>query len=63
MIKPVTMYSVVCDRCGKSFIDEFYNRDKAEWNYSITNEEKRNQCIIDFKTSAKWAINKFLKDL
>lgn len=23
MIKPVTMYSVVCDRCGKPFIDEF----------------------------------------
>ena len=23
MIKPVTMYSVVCDRCGKSFVDEF----------------------------------------
>ena len=23
MIKPVTMYSVICDRCGKSFIDEF----------------------------------------
>ena len=23
MIKLVTMYSVVCDRCGKSFIDEF----------------------------------------
>ena len=23
MINPVTMYSVVCDRCGKSFIDEF----------------------------------------
>lgn len=23
MIKPVTMYSVVCDRCGKTFIDEF----------------------------------------
>ena len=23
MIKPVTMYSVVYDRCGKSFIDEF----------------------------------------
>ena len=23
MIKPVTMYSVVCDRCGKQFIDEF----------------------------------------
>ena len=23
MIKQVTMYSVVCDRCGKSFIDEF----------------------------------------
>ena len=22
MIKPVTMYSVVCDRCGKTFIDE-----------------------------------------
>ena len=22
MIKSVTMYSVVCDRCGKSFIDE-----------------------------------------
>lgn len=23
MIKTVTMYSVVCDRCGKTFIDEF----------------------------------------
>lgn len=23
MIKPVTMYSVVCDRCGKTFIEEF----------------------------------------
>jgi hypothetical protein len=23
MIKQVTMYSVVCDRCGKTFIDEF----------------------------------------
>lgn len=23
MIKEVTMYSVVCDRCGKPFIDEF----------------------------------------
>lgn len=23
MIKTVTMYSVVCDRCGKPFIDEF----------------------------------------
>ena len=23
MIKPITMYSVVCDRCGKPFIDEF----------------------------------------
>ena len=23
MIKEVKMYSVVCDRCGKSFIDEF----------------------------------------
>lgn len=23
MIKPVNMYSVVCDRCGKTFIDEF----------------------------------------
>lgn len=23
MIKPVTMYSVVCDRCGKTFFDEF----------------------------------------
>ena len=23
MIKSVTMYSVVCDRCGKQFIDEF----------------------------------------
>ena len=23
MIKLVTMYSVVCDRCGKAFIDEF----------------------------------------
>lgn len=23
MIKPIKMYSVVCDRCGKTFIDEF----------------------------------------
>ena len=23
MIKPVTMYSAICDRCGKTFIDEF----------------------------------------
>ena len=23
MIKPVIMYSVICDRCGKAFIDEF----------------------------------------
>ena len=23
MIKSVTMYSVVCDRCGQQFIDEF----------------------------------------
>ena len=23
MIKSVTMYSVVCDRCGKQFVDEF----------------------------------------
>ncbi len=30
-------------------IGEFYDRDEAEWNYPITNEEKRNQCIIDFK--------------
>ena len=44
-------------------IDEFYDRDEAEWNYPITNEEKRNQCIIDFKAGAKWAINEFLKNL
>lgn len=36
-------------------IDEFYDRG----NYPITNEEKRNQCIIDFKAGA---INEFLKD-
>lgn len=23
MIKTVTMYSVICDRCGKTFIDQF----------------------------------------
>lgn len=23
MIKEVKMYSVICDRCGKPFIDEF----------------------------------------
>ena len=23
MIKEVKMYSVVCDRCGKQFVDEF----------------------------------------
>ena len=44
-------------------IGEFYDKDEAEWNYPITNEEKRNQCIIDFKAGAKWAINEFLKDL
>lgn len=44
-------------------IGEFYDRDEAEWNYPITNEEKRNQCIIDFKAGAKWAINEFLNDL
>ena len=44
-------------------IGEFYDMDEAEWNYPITNEEKRNQCIIDFKAGTKWAINEFLKDL
>ena len=44
-------------------IGEFYDRDEAEWNYPITNEEKRNQCIIDFKAGAKWATNEFLKGL
>ena len=44
-------------------IDEFYDRDEAEWNYPITNEEKRNQCIIDFKAGAKWIQEEFLKDL
>ena len=44
-------------------IGEFYDRDEAEWNYPITNEEKRNQCIIDFKAGVKWTINQFLKDL
>ena len=31
MIKPVTMYSVVCDRCGKSFIDEFNGIEAIQW--------------------------------
>lgn len=44
-------------------IGEFYYKDEAEWIYPITNEEKRNQCIRDFKAGAKWAINEFLKDL
>lgn len=44
-------------------IGEFYDMDEAEWNYPITNEEKRNQCIIDFKAGANWAINEFLKNL
>lgn len=44
-------------------IGEFYDMDEAEWNYPITNEEKRNQCIIDFKAGAEWAINEFLKNL
>lgn len=44
-------------------IGVFYYKDEAEWIYPITNEEKRNQCIIDFKAGAKWAINEFLKDL
>ena len=44
-------------------IGEFYDMDEAEWYYPITNEEKRNQCIIDFKAGVKWTINEFLKDL
>ena len=44
-------------------IGEFYDRYEAEWNYPITNEEKRNQCIIDFKAGAKWVINELLKGL
>ena len=44
-------------------IGEFYDRDEAEWNYPITNEEKRNQCIINFKAGAKWMQEEFLKDL
>lgn len=44
-------------------IGEFYDKDESEWNYPITNEEKRNQCIIDFKAGAKWAINELLKNL
>lgn len=44
-------------------IGEFYDKDEAEWIYPITNEEKRNQCVIDFKAGAKWAINELIKDL
>lgn len=44
-------------------IGEFYDKDESEWNYPITNEEIRNQCIIDFKEGAKWAINWFLDNL
>lgn len=44
-------------------IGVFYYKDEAEWIYPITNEEKRNQCIIDFKAGAHWAINELLKDL
>lgn len=44
-------------------IGELYDKDKAEWDYPITNEEIRNQSIRDFKEGAKWAINEFLKDL
>lgn len=29
MIKAVTMYSVICDRCGKTFIDQF--NDIVAW--------------------------------
>lgn len=44
-------------------IGEFYDKDEAEWIYPITNKEKRNQCIIDFKAGAKWAIHELIKDL
>ena len=44
-------------------IGELYDKDKAEWDYPITNEEIRNQSIRDFKEGAKWAINEFIKDL
>ena len=30
MIKPVTMYSVICDRCGKTFIDEWVDEETVK---------------------------------
>ena len=42
MIKEVKMYSVVCDRCGKPFIDEFNGIvawvDEAPMAYKSTEE-------------------------
>ena len=36
MIKPVTMYSVVCDRCGKQFVAD----DFAAWTDICTAREQ-----------------------
>lgn len=39
MIKPIEMYSVVCDRCGKTFIYEF-NAIKAMATELMANARK-----------------------
>lgn len=42
MIKPIKMYSVVCDRCGKTFIDEF-KAIKAMYTELMANARKEEQ--------------------
>ena len=58
MIKPVTMYSVVCDRCGKQFVDEINGivawldeRTAKEQALEVTETDKESckGCFFDSK--------------
>ena len=45
MIKPVTMYSIICDRCGKAFVDcgnchWFDNEDAYGVGWCCNNEHE-----------------------
>ena len=44
MIKPVTMYSVVCDRCGKQFVDEFNGFEAIMTREELQNKLDNNIC-------------------
>ena len=60
MIKTVTMYSVVCDRCGKTFIDEF--NGIVAWLYEGTAKEQAMESewaeinVIEFNYNKEYRI-------